>query len=168
MWCWFLSHSKVNQPLIVNRSVMSNSFVTLWTVAHQAPLSTGFSRHEYWSGLPCPPPGDHPDSGIKPASPALQASSLPNEPLGKPFPLLCVCSIAQLCPTHCDPMDCQAPLSMKFSRKEYWSGLSFPALGNLSNPGIEPASLASPTLAGRFFTTVTPGKPKNSHRWWIN
>ena len=43
-------------------------FVTLWTVAHQAPLSTGFSRQEYWSGLPCPPPGDLPDLGIKPAS----------------------------------------------------------------------------------------------------
>ena len=38
------------------------------TVAHQAPLSMGFSRQEYWSGLPCPPPGDHPDPGIKPVS----------------------------------------------------------------------------------------------------
>ena len=49
-------------------------FVTLWTVARQAPLSMGFSRQEYWSGLPCPPPGDLPDPGIKPAplaSPAL-------------------------------------------------------------------------------------------------
>ena len=42
-------------------------FATLWTVAHQAPLSMGFSRQEYWSGLPCPPPGD-PDPGIEPAS----------------------------------------------------------------------------------------------------
>ena len=41
---------------------------TPWTVAHQAPLSMGFSRQEYWSGLPCPPPGDLPDPGIKPAS----------------------------------------------------------------------------------------------------
>ena len=138
-------------------SVVSDS-VTLWTVARQAPLSTGFSRHEYWSGLPCPAPGDHPDSAIKPASPTLQANSLPNEPPGKPFPPLCVCLIAQLCPAHCDPMDCQAPLSMKFSRKEYWSGLPFPAPGNLSNPGIELVSLVSPTLAGRFFTTVLPGK----------
>ena len=51
-------------------------FVTLWTVALQAPLSMGFSRQEYWGGLPCPPPGDLPDPGIKPASPvalALQA-----------------------------------------------------------------------------------------------
>ena len=43
-------------------------FPTLWTVVHQAPLSKGFSWQEYWSGLPCPPPGDLPDPGIKPAS----------------------------------------------------------------------------------------------------
>ena len=42
--------------------------MTLWTVTHQAPLSKGFSRQEYWSGLPCPPPGDLPDPGIEPAS----------------------------------------------------------------------------------------------------
>ena len=43
-------------------------FVTPWTVAHQAPLSMGFSRQEYWSGLPCPPPGDLPNPGIEPTS----------------------------------------------------------------------------------------------------
>ena len=43
-------------------------FVTLWTVARQAPLSMGFSRQEWWSGLPCPPPGHLPDPGIEPAS----------------------------------------------------------------------------------------------------
>ena len=43
-------------------------FATLWTVAHQVPLPVGFSRQEYWSGLPCPPPGDLPDPGIEPAS----------------------------------------------------------------------------------------------------
>ena len=46
---------------------MANS-ATLWTVAHQAPYSMGFSRQEYWSGLPCPPPGDLPNPGIEPAS----------------------------------------------------------------------------------------------------
>ena len=54
-------------------------FVTLWTVAHQAPLSMGFSRQEYWSGLPFPLPGDLPDPGIKSGSPALEADSLPSE-----------------------------------------------------------------------------------------
>ena len=46
-------------------------------VAHQAPLSMGFSRQEYWSGLPCPPPGDLPDPGIEPASPSLAGGFFP-------------------------------------------------------------------------------------------
>ena len=50
-----------------------------WTVAHQAPLSMGFRRQEYWSGWPLPPPGDLPDPGIEPGSPALQADSLLTE-----------------------------------------------------------------------------------------
>ena len=60
-------------------------FVTLWTVAHQAPLSMRFSRQEYWSGLPFLSSGDLPDPGIKPRSPALWADSLPPEPPGKPY-----------------------------------------------------------------------------------
>ena len=59
-------------------------FVTPWTVARQAALSMGFSRQEYWSGLPCPAPGDLPNPGIKPASPALQAGSLPLSHRGSP------------------------------------------------------------------------------------
>ena len=50
-------------------------FATPWTVAYQAPLSVGFSRQEYWSGLPFPSPGDLPDPGIKPGSPAFQADA---------------------------------------------------------------------------------------------
>ena len=64
-------------------SVMSDS-VTPWTAAHQAPLSVGFSRQEYWNGLPSPSPGDLPHPGIEPGSPALQANSLPSELPGKP------------------------------------------------------------------------------------
>ena len=59
-------------------------FATLWTVAHQAPPSMGFSRQEYWSGLPFPSPGDFPNPGIEPRSPALQADALTSEPPGKP------------------------------------------------------------------------------------
>ena len=59
-------------------------FVALWTVACQVPPSMGFSRQEYWSGLPFPSPGDLLDPGIKPGSPALQADALPSEPPGKP------------------------------------------------------------------------------------
>ena len=59
----------------------------------------------------------------------------------------------------------QAPLSMGCSRQEYWSGLPFPPPGYLSDPGIEPASPESPTLAGRFFTTEPPGKPPDSNKY---
>ena len=59
-------------------------FATLWTVAHQAPLSMGFSRQEYWSGLLCPSPGYLPHPGIKPQSPALQADSLLLSQRGSP------------------------------------------------------------------------------------
>ena len=58
--------------------------MTPWTVAHQDPLSMGFSRPEYWSGLPFPSPGDLPNPGIEPRSPALQADALTSEPPGKP------------------------------------------------------------------------------------
>ena len=60
-------------------------FETPWTVAHQVTLSMEFSRQEYCSGLPFPSPGDLPNPGIKPRSPALQIDSLPSEPPGKHF-----------------------------------------------------------------------------------
>ena len=60
-------------------------FATLWTVAYQAPPSMGFSRQEYWSGLPFPSPGDLPNPGIEPVSPALQVDSLPTELSGNFF-----------------------------------------------------------------------------------
>ena len=65
----------------VSLSVVSDP----WIVAQQGPLSMGLSRQEYWIGLPFPSPGDLPDSGIKPRSPALQTDSLPAEPPGKPL-----------------------------------------------------------------------------------
>ena len=62
-------------------------FATPWNVAYQAPPSMGFSRHECWSGLPFPSPGDLPDPEIEPRSLALQADALLSEPPGK-LPLL--------------------------------------------------------------------------------
>ena len=59
-------------------------FVIPWTGAHQASSSMGFSRQEYWSGLPFASPGDLPNPGIEPGSPTLQADPLPSEPPGKP------------------------------------------------------------------------------------
>ena len=55
-------------------------FATPWTATYQAPTSMGFSRQEYWSGLPFPSPGDLPNSGIEPRSPALQMDAVPSEP----------------------------------------------------------------------------------------
>ena len=60
-------------------------FATPWTVARQAPLSMGFSRQEYWSGLSFSSPGDLSNPGIKPGSPALKADALSSEPPGKPI-----------------------------------------------------------------------------------
>ena len=65
---------------------------TPWTVAHQVPLSMGFPRQEYWSGLPFPSPGDFPDPGIEPGSLALQADALLSEPPGNLIYFLAYCN----------------------------------------------------------------------------
>ena len=70
--------------VIVICSVMSDSFRTPWTVVYQAPLSTGFSKQEYQSGLPCPPLGDHPHPGIELTSPTLAGRFFTTELPGKP------------------------------------------------------------------------------------
>jgi len=96
-----------------------------WTLACQAPLSVEFSRQEFWSGLPCPSPGDLPDPGIKPGFPSLQADSLSSESPGKPKVLA-----AQSCPNLYDLMGCNRILEwviIPFSRRS-------------SDPGIEPRS----------------------------
>ena len=85
-------------------------FVTPWTVASQAPLSVGFSRQEYWSGLPFPIPGDLPDPGIKPASfsspsPPRLAGGFPSMiPPERPV-MSCYVFVAQSSPTLCSPVD---------------------------------------------------------------
>ena len=101
--CWFQVYSKVSQfyicalfflsnyfsiivllLLLSSCWVESNSFVTPWTVAYQAPLSMRFPRQEYWSGLLFLPPGDLPDPGMEPRSPALAGGCCTAEPTGKP------------------------------------------------------------------------------------
>ena len=96
--CWSLASSCKKSSLTLashpslrqeeEREVKSFShvwlFATLWTVAYQAPLSMGFSRQEYSSGLPFPSPGDLPNPGIEPRPPILQADALPSKP-GKPL-----------------------------------------------------------------------------------
>ena len=80
--------------------------------------------------------------------------------------MLCVCSCVQLFVTSRTVVH-QAPLSVEFSKQEFWSRLPFSPLGDLSDPGIEPEILASPALAGRFFTTALPGKPYKSCSWCL-
>ena len=83
-------------------------FATLWTLALQAPLSTGFSRQEYWSGLLCPSPGDLSKPGTEPMFPALAGRFFNTEPPGKLYNmslLLLLLLSLQSCPTLCDPMD---------------------------------------------------------------
>ena len=70
--------------LLLSRFSRVQLLATPWTAANQAPLSMGFSRDEYWSRLLFPSPGDLPDPGIEPGSPALQADALPSELPGKP------------------------------------------------------------------------------------
>ena len=106
-----------------------------------------FPRQEYWRGLPCPPPGHLPYPGIKPvslASPALAGSFFSNSATWEaPFESMKVKSLihARLFVTLWT-VACQAPLSMGFSRQQFWSGLPFLFPGDLPYPGIEPGSPA--------------------------
>ena len=105
--CWHLSASFATKSK--SYSVASNS-ATPWTVAHQIPLSMEFSRQEYWNGLPFPSPGDLPNSGIKPRSPALH---LPSEPPGE-APLLLLLSWLSPLGLHIQSIACFPLLSSFF------------------------------------------------------
>ena len=91
------------------------------------------SHSEFWSGLPFPSPGDLSNPGIEPRSPALEGDSLPSKPPGKP-PNRSLLFATPWTVAY------QVPLSMGFSRQEYWNGLPFSSAGDLPNPGIEPRS----------------------------
>ena len=122
--------------LLFSCSVVSDSFVTPWTEAHQVPLSMGFSRQEYWSGLAFPSPEDLPNSGIESKSPALQEDSLPLNHQRRSSKLPFCCLVAQSCPTFATPWTIarRAPLSMGFFRQEYWSGFPVPSLYGPASP----------------------------------
>ena len=133
--------------------------MTSWTVARQVPLSMGFPRQEYWGRLPFPSPGELPDPGIKPISPALAGRFFTTEPPGGSSEVhYCYCLVAKSCLTLSNPVDCSPSGSSVhgISPQEYWSGLPFPFPGDLPDLEIKPLS---PALAGRFFTAETPGMP---------
>ena len=129
-------------------------------------LSIEFSRPEYWSGLPCRSPGDLPNPGIEPRSPALQEDASTAEPPGKPFKYYIerkveVKSLSRV-RLFAIPGTAvyQASLSMGFSRQEYWSGLPFPSPGDLPDPGIDPRS---PALQADALPSEPPGNTTLKH-----
>ena len=145
---------------------------TLWTVADQAPLSLGFSRQEHWSRLPCPSPGHLPDPGMEPTSVSYTSClgrrvrlplALPGKPSGSLSKFHILKKVKVKSPSRIRlfatpwTVTYQAPLTMEFSRQECWSGLPFPSLGDLPNPGIEPRS---PALQADALPSEPPGKLK--------
>ena len=128
MWLYMCDHSALRKKVKVKSLSRVRLFATPGTVAYQAPPSMGFSRQEYWSGLPFPSPADLPNPGIEPRSPALQTDLLTSEPAGKPNPMGCSLLVSSV--------------HGGVSRQEYWSGLPVPSPGDLPDPGIEPRSPA--------------------------
>ena len=119
---FFNSCSGYYVPVLVAQSCPT--LCNAWTVARQPPLSMGSSRQELWSGLPFPSPGNLPNPGIEPWSPALEADSFLSEPLR--LLLLSRFSRVWLCATP-ETAAHQAPPSLGFSRQEHWRGLPFPS-----------------------------------------
>ena len=134
-------------------------FVTPWTVACQTPLSMEFFRQEYWSGEPFPSPGDLPDPGTEPGSPALQADSCPRlrapqnyttpsiAPIHSFSSLKVKRKVTQLCPTLCDPMAYTVHGILQ-ARILEWVDIPF------SRGSSQPKDRTQVShIAGRFFTS---------------
>ena len=125
-------------------------FATLWTIVPQALLPMGFSRQEYWSGLPCPPPGDLPNPGTEPESPlspALQAVSLLLSHQGNPTGNISSVQLLSCVRLFVTPWTIQ---SMEFSRPEYWSWVAFP----FCRGSFQPRDRTQVScIAGGFFTS---------------
>ena len=139
---------------MVSRFSHVQLFATLWTVAHQASLSMGFSRQKYWCGLPFPSPGDLPNPGIKPESlmsPALAGRFFTTSATWEPQ------SASQSCPTLCDPTDCSLPGSSVhgISQARILEWVPFSSPGDLPTQGIQHRS---PALQVDSLLSEPPGK----------
>ena len=147
--CSFSKHMLL--LLLLSRFSRVRLLATPWTAAHQAPPSMGFSRQEYWSGLPLPSPFQ--------STWAVYNSRKTNWMKSTLAMLTCVIVLSHsVMSDFLTPWTVarQAPPSMGFSRQEYWSGLPYPPLGDLPNPGIEHRS---PTLQVDSLPSKPPGKP---------
>ena len=142
----------LNKVLLLFSLLSQDSFATPWTVAHQAPLSTGFPRQEYWSGLPFPSPGDLPDPGIEPMSPALAGGFFTTEP-----PVCCRYSPVRLC----DPMDYSPPTgsSVHGDSPGKSNGVDCHAQGIFPTQGSHPHLLCLLHWHLGSLPLVPPGKP---------
>ena len=128
-------------------------FVILWTLAFQAPLFMGFSRQEYWSGLPCPPPGDLPDPGIKPVSlacPGLARGFFTTSATWD-APSTCLSSVqfssvTQSCPTLCDPMNHSTPGLPVHHQLPEFTKTHVHCVGNAIQPSHPLSSPSPPAL----------------------
>ena len=151
---------------LLAQSCLTDLFMTPWTVARQTLLSRGFPR-EYWSGLPFHSPECLPHPETEPTSPPLShLESQMLTPVIVPFPRFCFAKLYSLkvkvkslsrVRLFVTPWTVayQAPLSMGFSRQQYWSGFPFLYPGDLPNPGIKPWS---PALQTDALLSETPGK----------
>ena len=142
---------KLTCCLLVSPQVISDPFVTLWTVTYQAPPSMGFSREEYWSGLPFPSPGYLPDPGIEPTSPALAGGFFTTEPLVAVL-------LTQSCPNLCNPMD-YSSLGSSVHGILQARILEWLAITYSSSPSQPRDQTQVSCTAGRFFTISAKGKP---------
>ena len=160
---------------------MSDSFAIPWTVAYRAPPSMGFSRQEYWSGLPFPSPGDLPDPGIEPRSPTLQADPLPSEPPAKPkklqsfynatsyshfcistlhrrleFTLLSMVTL-RILPKRTGPLACCLP------RPAYRLSRRTSALGRITQPRAAPWSVSRTAHSFQGHESLPPASTTTPH-----
>ena len=135
---------------------MSDSFATPRTVAHGAPLSLGFHRQEYWSGLPFPSLGDLPNPGIEPESPALQVNFFFYHWTTMRKKVL----VTQSCLTLCNSMDCSHPGSSFHGilQVRILECVPFPSTGDLPDPGIKPRS---PALQADSSLSEPSGEPES-------
>ena len=175
LWLQSLTSSLGMVVGLVAKSCLT--LVTPWTVARQTPLSMGFSMQEYWSGLPFPPPGDLPNPGIEPRSPALQASSLPTElpgnSLGHSKNIKCshyrlwvssifepsrhACSVTSVVSNSVWPHDCSLPGSSVHGilQARILEWVAMPS----SRGSFQPRDQTQVSLtAGRFFTIWATGE----------
>ena len=151
--CWAALSCSVGSDALRHHKLEPTRLLCPWT----------FSRQEYWSGLPCPPPGDLPTPGIEPRCPTLQASSLPAESQGKPkntgvgslsSPAAAAAKSQQLCPTLCDPTDGSLPDSSVHgifqARVLEWVAIAFSIFFSRSSQSRNRTRVSC--IAGGFFT----------------